>query len=83
MTELKLYKFINDNAIEWHISYNNNHEDVVVFIPFDKLEEFTKLAKDTMLDEAIECHMRTSYIAVWMKGICEFYDIELDNVFQK
>ena len=40
MTELELYKFIEDNNIEWHKQDNEGIEDVIVFPSFGQLETF-------------------------------------------
>ena len=80
MTELELYKFINDNDIEYHW----HEDDVILFVNFYLLNDFTKLLGYNMLDEeGIICHLKESYIAIWMFSICEHFDIVLGNIFKK
>ena len=31
MTELELYKYINDNSIEWHRQDNDGTPDIIMF----------------------------------------------------
>ncbi len=52
MTELELYKFVEDNNIEWH--YNWDKSEVILFINIYLLDDFNKmLAKDSIImDEA-------------------------------
>ncbi len=80
MTELELYKFINDNEIEYHW----HDEDVIIFINFYLLDEFAKLLGYGMFDEeGITCVLKDKYICIWMYSICENSDIELINIFKK
>lgn len=82
MTELKLYKFITENNIEWHKELLRNVPDIVIFCPFNTIEQLHELLDQTIFDdEGIKCHMKDGYLAIWIAEICEHYDIEIDNVF--
>lgn len=82
MTELELYKYVNGNNIEWHWAENNEGVNDVFILPLIcQLEEFSKLIKSSLQDEHITCYMRNGYLAIWMKDICERYDIDIINVF--
>lgn len=82
MTELELYKFINDNNIEWHKRENDGTPDVVIFPHIFQIEDFQKLlSKSSFDDGGIECRMMDGYFAFWMKDICEYYGVDMDKVF--
>ena len=80
MTELELYKFINDNSIEWHRQDNDGTPDIIIFPYTFHIDEFHKLVKNS-IDEGIECRMMDGYFAFWMNDICDQYGIDKDNVF--
>ena len=80
MTELDLYKFINDNAIEWHRHDNYGTPDIIMFLHTFHIQEFCKLVK-SILDEGIECRLKDGYSAFWMNDICDHYGIDKDKVF--
>jgi hypothetical protein len=82
MTELQLYKFINDNDVEWHHQEKDGHPDVLVFPRYWQIEDFAKLFEPSKFDDGgIECFMMDGYFAFWMQDICDYYGIELDKVF--
>ncbi len=81
MTELELYKFINENDIEWHRENNNDEIDVIIMPNFYHISDFCKLVKSLLDDDVIDCKMKDGYFCFWMKYICDFYGIEMDNVF--
>jgi hypothetical protein len=82
MTELELYKFINDNNVEWHKRDNEGTEDVVILPYIFLLEEFSKLIKDYDSDEGLILRLQKDYVGIWMKDLCEYFGIELNNVFK-
>ena len=82
MTELDLYKFIEDNSIEWHRLENNGTPDIAIFTYTFHVDDFYKLVKDC-INEGIECRMMNGYFVFWMNDICEYYGIELEEVFNK
>ena len=80
MTELELYKFVKENDCEYHWE----DYDVILFVNFYLLDEFTKLLGYNMLDEeGIKCNLKQGYVAIWMFSICESFDIVLENIFEK
>lgn len=81
MTELQLYKFITENDIEWHAGENNGEPDIIIFIYTWDIKEFCTLIENRM-DEGIECRLMNGYIAVWMRSVCEYFDINFSNVFK-
>lgn len=82
MTELTLYKFINENAIEYHWHDKKDGADVIAFIPFFNIKEFASILPSTIFDdEGIKCTMKEGYFAFWMNDICEYYGVDINNVF--
>ncbi len=82
MTELILYKFIRNYYIEWHREENNGDKDIIAFINLRDMEAFGALLPTSIFDDnGISCVMKDGYIAIWMKEICEYFDIEMENVF--
>lgn len=78
MTALDLYKFITNKRTEYHI----HEDDVIVFIDIDDLREWNELLGNHMLDDGgIECVLKFGYLCFHMKHICEYFDIELTEVF--
>ena len=83
MTELELYKFINDNNIEWHRQDNDGVPDIIIFPYFFQMEEFGKLMKNFTRDGGLECRMLDNYFAIWMQDVCDYFGISSENVFKE
>lgn len=82
MTELQLYRYINENNIEWHRQNNEEQiEDVCIMTHFSQLDEFVKLIEFMFSDDYLTVYIRSGYVCIWMKHICEHCDIEMENVF--
>ena len=82
MTELSLYKFIEANNIEWHKLDNDGIEDIAIFISFWQMEAFNQILSPCLFNNGgIECTLMNGYFAFWMKDICEYYGVELENIF--
>ena len=80
MTELKLYKFIKENAIE----YNEFGDDIILFVNYYLLDEWTKLLGSSILDDdGLSCTMKEGYICFEMKHICDSHGINMEEVFGK
>lgn len=78
MTELDLYKFVHDNNCEYHW-YDDN---VILFVTILWIDEFNKLFDYSFFDdEGQECIMKKDYFCFWMQDICDYYDIEMSNIF--
>jgi hypothetical protein len=83
MTEVQLYKFINDNNIEWHRHKNEGTEDVIILPTLRESIDFVNMLDYCQLDEdGIECRLKKGYLAIWMLEICEYYGIEIENIFK-
>lgn len=84
MTELQLYRWIKQTSTEWHWRDNEGRQDVIIFISFYDLKEFNDLIGSHITDEeGIECRLKGGYLAVWMQEICDYHDIQMENVFEK
>ena len=73
MKAIKFFKFFHNNQIEWRWQDNDGVEDVLAWIPFHALGEFTKMLPYTLLDEGgIEVNLQCDCIALWLGDICEY-----------
>ena len=82
MTELQLYKFVENNKIEYH--WDLDKTDVYAFINFRNIAEFHAMLTYEIFDEeGIECNMKDGYFGFKMDEICQYYEIELENVFSR
>jgi len=77
MNEQQLKNYIDQNRIEWH-RYGN---EVLVMPTFEQLAEFCKFIKVFSFDDGINSMLKDGYIVFGMREICEYYGIEIDNVF--
>jgi len=88
MTAIDLYKFYKNHSLEYHWNHNNLSEsgydnDVILFVDIWCVEEFMKLLKSSkMTDTGFVCRMKDRYFCFWMAEICEYFDIDLTNVFE-
>lgn len=84
MTEIQLYKFINDNGIEWAWDMNKRGEnDVLAWVPFWELEDFAKLVGSSFFaDGNIGCVLLDSCIVIYMEQICDHHGIDIEKVFE-
>ena len=82
MTELDLHKYIQENNIEWHRQDNDGIDDILIFPSFNQIEALHKILSPCLFDdEGIECRMKDGYFAIWMQDICNYYGVEMNNVF--
>jgi len=82
MTELELYKFINDNNIEWHRQENDGNPDIIIFPYTFHLEDFCKIVKDYNTDDGgLVIRLLNGYCGIWMNDLCEYFGLDIDKVF--
>jgi hypothetical protein len=87
MKAIDLFKFVDDNALEYHWHFNNvgtsDHEyDVILFVDACIIGDFIKLLKSPRLsDDGFLCRMKNKYFCFWMADICEYFNIDLDEAF--
>ena len=82
MTELDLYKFLNDedNGVQ---QYNWAREEFLVWISLWYLEDFTDMIYNYLDDSRLTCNLQKDCVCVDIVGICEYYDIDLENILEK
>lgn len=80
MTAIQLYRFITENKIEYHW-----HEDDVILMPnISELKEFSDLLGCNITDDdGIKCTMKYGYFCFYMREICDYFGIELTEIFKK
>jgi hypothetical protein len=82
MTELQLFRYIHENNIEWHRQDNDGTPDILIFPYVFQLEDFCKLVKGYNIDDGgLIIRLMNGYVAIWMGELCEYYGINMDNVF--
>lgn len=78
MTELELYKFVSDNELEYHW----NDKEVYLFISVYRIADFNEMLGWHIMDErGIECTMKDKYLVFSMSDICDYFGININNVF--
>ena len=78
MKAIDLYKFVGNYNIEYH--WHNG--DVILFIHFTNIKYFYAILDATIFDDdGINCIMKDGYFCFEMNNICEYYGIELKEVF--
>ena len=81
MNAIQLYKFVNDNKIEYH--WINNHSDVVLMVNNGFIEQWCKmLGVNILSDDGIDCKMRYGYFCFDMNDICIHFGISIDEIFK-
>jgi len=57
-------------------------EDVLIFPNFRETERFKRILSPCLFDEGgLQCRMWNGYFSFWMKDICGYYCLELENIF--
>lgn len=98
MTELELYKYLNDNSIETHIykkgaekldlselTDDNYWEWKVYMFPFlHQIHDFMDICSASLFDdEGIECVLKHGYICIDLLPIMGHYGIDPIDIFPK
>jgi len=88
MTELQLYKFIQENDIEYNLFKDDRTGEITkvyAFIPIYLIQDFHDLFKGSLIliDRELECVLKQDYLCLEMSQICEYFDIELENIFKQ
>jgi hypothetical protein len=80
MKTIELYKFVNDNHVEYH--WHDN--DVILMVNCIDIPEFNSLLPAGIFDDdGIKCTMKDGYICFQMEQICSYCDIEMFDIFPK
>lgn len=90
MTELQLYKFINENDIECNIFKDDRTGEITkvyAFIPIWELQDFVDLFEDSLMlvdvDNKLECILRKDFLCIEMTQVCEYFQIEPEEIFKQ
>lgn len=84
MTAIEFYKFITNNKIEfnWIDNEKTRKQDVLFFVPFNKIHELNELiAPGDIDDNGIHCRMVDGYFSFCANQILKEHDIELHEIF--
>lgn len=86
MTELDLYKFIQEWNPEW--IWQENHktklDDVLIWFSIVYFDDFYKLLPETLFEEGgISCRIVSGSVAIWASDFCDSLGIDYRNVFPK
>ena len=81
MKAIELYKFVITKECKYH---HTAKQDVVLFVKFEDLDDFVVLLGYTYVeDHTIECMFKNGYIGFLMNGICEYFNINLEDAFRR
>lgn len=79
MKALDLYKFVTNNNIEYHWWDG----DVMLFVSNYLIDEWCKLLGEGIFDEeGIKCTMKSGYFCFEMQDICDYHDIDINEIFE-
>ncbi|PCI96634.1 MAG: hypothetical protein COB15_09610 [Flavobacteriales bacterium] len=80
MTDLDLYKFIEESAMSTSLFDGK----AIMWVYHFNVEEFAKLIGENILaDGGIEVRFQHDTIAIDMTYICEYHDIDVEAVFKE
>ena len=80
MTELSLYKFIEEHSCET----NFDGDKAIIWVSHFALNEFVELIGGYVLENGgLKCRLQEHCIAIDMIDICEHHDIDPNNVFER
>ena len=82
MKATELLRYILKTELEWRWE----NDDVIVWVPFYELQDFYNIVKGSggvFDDGGVECTMVNGYIAFEMKCFCDYYGVEMEEVFPK
>lgn len=80
MTELKLYKFLNDTAQEFRWC----NDEFLVWIGFDALEEFTEMiGEDYLCEGGMNINLQHDCVCLDIADLATYHGIDLENILKK
>lgn len=79
MTELQLYKWIQEHEPEWRWE----GEEVIVWVSVWSLESFLELFDTSDFNDGggYEARLTGRYIAIVVNEVCDYFGIKIKNVF--
>lgn len=80
MSELELYKFLNNTAQEFRWCNNN----FLVWIGFDSLEEFAEMiGEDYLCEGGMNINLQRDCVCLDITSLSACYGIDLENILKK
>lgn len=80
MTELDLFKFIQDHNSEYHW----HGEEIYFFVGDSDFKDFISLLPYSIFDDSgIDCKLKDGYLVFEMIGICDYCGIDPKRVFKE
>jgi len=84
MTELELHKFVERSNSEWHWTTHDKEEEVYLFVHVYDIRDFMLLLGSTFLTNTdTKVTIKDNYLVFEMTEICEYFNIEVENMFSK
>lgn len=81
MTELDLYKFIEESGSSTR--YDEETNKAVMWVYHSNIADFVKLIGNRLLDNGgLEVRLQEFRIAICMNEVCDYYGIDVENVFK-
>lgn len=78
MTELQLYKFVQDKEIHWR------GDKLLLWIPFYDLSDFTSLVGVNYFSEGGEpVYLQSETVCIELNDLCECMDIKPENILER
>lgn len=79
MTELELYKFVQDKEIDWR------GDSLILWIEPSEVQEFADVIDRCNADDGgLDCKIQQDgTVCIDLIDLCEEYDIEPENIFPK
>jgi hypothetical protein len=77
MTELQFYKFIQENELE--LDWRGN--ELIIWIPFDYIQEFTKLiGYNSLCEGGLDVNLQYDKIVFDLVIVCDWFNIDPENI---
>jgi hypothetical protein len=87
MTELQLFKWVKEWEPEyrWDTNDETKQADVILWFSVYAIESFYKLLDPSLFNDGggLDARLVSNSIAIWMGEICDYFGIEIENVFPK
>ena len=80
MKAIDLKTFVEENEVEYHW-----HDEDVILMPYiSHIQEFNDILGENIFDDdGVSCIMKDGYLCFHMREICDYFDIELTDIFKQ
>lgn len=81
MTELQLYKWVN----EWEPEWRWEGDEVIMWIRDFLIESFLKLFDPAVFNDGggLDARLTGQYVAIVINDVCDYFGIKIENVFPR